>query len=93
MLEQGHVVEPGTAADAAQGFNAGEVIIGHVSNSSPDHPLIHLPPVFGIDMSVTMASNDSGAARKAATRWGFPGVPHTPCGYPSPSRRLNWPAS
>ena len=28
-------------------------IIGHVSNSSLDHPLIHLPPVFGIDLSVT----------------------------------------
>jgi len=41
------------AAEAAQkGFNAGEVIIGHVSNGT-EHPLIHLPPVFGIDMSVT----------------------------------------
>ena len=38
---------------AGEGFNAGEVIIGHVANSSLDHPLIHLPPVFGIDMSVT----------------------------------------
>ena len=34
-------------------FNAGEVIIEHVSNSSIDHPLIHLPNVFGIDFSVT----------------------------------------
>src|SRR5688572_18137206 len=46
------------AADAAhgaasEGFNAGETIIGHVANSSLDHPLIHLPKVFGIDMSVT----------------------------------------
>ena len=41
------------AEQAAEGFNAGEVIIGHVSNSSHDHPLIHLPTVFGIDMSVT----------------------------------------
>lgn len=41
------------AAGAAEGFNAGEVIIGHVSNSSLDHPLIHLPTVFGIDFSVT----------------------------------------
>jgi F-type H+-transporting ATPase subunit a len=37
----------------AEGFNAGEVIIEHVSNTSLDHPLIHLPTVFGIDMSVT----------------------------------------
>lgn len=28
-------------------------IIGHVANSSPDHPLIHLPTVFGIDLSVS----------------------------------------
>ena len=28
-------------------------IIGHVANSSPDHPLIHLPPLFGIDLSVS----------------------------------------
>ena len=31
----------------------GDNIIHHVSNSSLDHPLIHLPPVFGIDISVT----------------------------------------
>jgi F-type H+-transporting ATPase subunit a len=42
---------PETAA--GEGFNAGEVIIGHVSNSGLDHPLIHLPKVLGIDMSVT----------------------------------------
>ena len=34
-------------------FNAGETIIEHVSNSSLDHPLIHLPKMFGIDFSVT----------------------------------------
>jgi F-type H+-transporting ATPase subunit a len=28
-------------------------IIGHVANSPADHPLIHLPPVFGIDLSVS----------------------------------------
>ena len=28
-------------------------IIGHVANSPPDHPLIHLPAVFGIDLSVS----------------------------------------
>ena len=31
----------------------GDNIIHHVSNSPIDHPLIHLPKVFGIDMSVT----------------------------------------
>jgi F-type H+-transporting ATPase subunit a len=34
-------------------LDIGKVIIDHVSNSSPDHPLIHLPPVFGIDLSVS----------------------------------------
>jgi F-type H+-transporting ATPase subunit a len=38
---------------AAEKFKAGEVIIEHVSNSGIDHPLIHLPTVFGIDFSVT----------------------------------------
>jgi F-type H+-transporting ATPase subunit a len=38
---------------AAEAFNAGKVIIEHVSNSSLEHPLIHLPTVFGIDFSVT----------------------------------------
>jgi F-type H+-transporting ATPase subunit a len=38
---------------AAEKFNAGEVIIEHVSNSSVDHPLIHLPKILGIDFSVT----------------------------------------
>lgn len=38
---------------AAEGFNAGEVIIEHVANSSLDHPLIHLPTIAGIDFSVT----------------------------------------
>ena len=41
------------ASPAAEKFKAGEVIIEHVSNSGIDHPLIHLPKVFGIDMSVT----------------------------------------
>jgi F-type H+-transporting ATPase subunit a len=43
-----------TAAEGARkGFDAGEVIIEHVSNTSVGDPLIHLPKVFGIDMSVT----------------------------------------
>jgi len=39
--------------EAAEGFNAGEVIIEHVANSGLDHPLIHLPHLGPIDMSVT----------------------------------------
>ena len=38
---------------AEKGPNIGQTIVEHVSNSSLDHPLIHLPKVFGIDMSVT----------------------------------------
>jgi F-type H+-transporting ATPase subunit a len=41
------------AEQATEGFNAGEVIIEHVSNSSIDHPLIHLPTIMGINFSVT----------------------------------------
>jgi F-type H+-transporting ATPase subunit a len=42
------------AAEAAgEKFNAGKVIIEHVSNSSHDHPLLHLPRILGIDFSVT----------------------------------------
>ena len=40
-------------SEAPEAFNAGETIIEHISNSSLDHPLIHLPKVLGIDMSVT----------------------------------------
>src|SRR5690348_4265393 len=38
---------------ASAPFNAGELIVGHVSNTPHDHPLIALPHVFGIDLSVT----------------------------------------
>ena len=41
------------ATQAAEKFNAGKVIIEHVSNSRIEHPLIHLPKVLGIDLSVT----------------------------------------
>jgi len=51
MLAQEHVQH--AATEVAEKFRAGEVIIEHVSNSGIDHPLIHLPPVFGIDFSVT----------------------------------------
>jgi F-type H+-transporting ATPase subunit a len=39
------------AEAASEAFNAGEVIIGHVANGQ--HPIIHLPTVFGVDLSVT----------------------------------------
>ncbi len=45
-------VQEHAAAEAGK-FNVGETIIEHVSNSGLDHPLIHLPKVFGIDLSVT----------------------------------------
>ena len=53
MLEQAQVPDPHATAAAAEKFDPGTTIIGHVSNSSLDHPLIHLPPIFGIDLSVT----------------------------------------
>src|SRR5712692_9287435 len=40
------------ALGAAEKFNAGQTIIEHVSNNA-QHPIIHLPKVFGIDFSVT----------------------------------------
>jgi len=39
--------------EAHKGFNAGETIIEHVSNSPHTLPLIELPHIFGIDFSVT----------------------------------------
>jgi F-type H+-transporting ATPase subunit a len=48
---QEHVQEHAAAAEGP--FNAGQVIIEHVSNSSLEHPLFHLPTLFGIDFSVT----------------------------------------
>src|SRR5438034_4584930 len=54
MLSLQPPVEPSQAAEGAKGgFNAGETIMEHVSNTSVDHPVIHLPRVFGVDMSVT----------------------------------------
>ena len=41
------------ATEVHKGFNAGETIIEHVSNSGHDHPLVALPRVLGIDFSVT----------------------------------------
>jgi F-type H+-transporting ATPase subunit a len=55
MLQPEHVEEHAEPAahGASEAFNAGETIIGHVANSSIDHPLIHLPTIGGIDFSVT----------------------------------------
>jgi F-type H+-transporting ATPase subunit a len=50
MLQE-HVQEQ--LEHAAERFNAGDVIIEHVSNSSVDHPLLHLPTIMGINFSVT----------------------------------------
>lgn len=50
MIEQAHGA-PQAGHAAAEKFNAGETIIGHVANS--EHPLIHIHPIFGIDFSVT----------------------------------------
>ncbi|MBI3493822.1 MAG: F0F1 ATP synthase subunit A [Acidobacteria bacterium] len=52
MLVQ-EAVQEHLATDAAEKFNAGKVIIEHVSNSGLDHPLLRLPHVLGIDFSVT----------------------------------------
>lgn len=48
MTLQEHV-----AAGHGESFDAGETIIEHVANSGLDHPLIQLPTVGGIDLSVT----------------------------------------
>ncbi len=54
-VEHAEPAEPAEHAveHAEEGFDAGEVIIGHVANGGFDHPIIHLPTVFGIDFSVT----------------------------------------
>src|SRR5260221_14627699 len=46
------IQQPEHAAEAAaEKFNAGKVIIEHVSNG--EHPIFHLPKLMGIDFSVT----------------------------------------
>jgi F-type H+-transporting ATPase subunit a len=52
MLAQ-EAVQQGLATEAAGKFNPGETIIEHISNSGIDHPLIRLPRIAGIDLSVT----------------------------------------
>lgn len=41
------------AEQATHGFDPSEVIIGHLANSDLEHPILHLPTIMGIDMSVT----------------------------------------
>ena len=53
MTQMEAQVEEHAAEAVGEGFNAGEVIIEHVANSSLEHPLIHLPTLAGIDFSVT----------------------------------------
>jgi len=36
-----------------EGFNAGATIIEHVSNTSPSDAIVHLPRIYGVDMSIT----------------------------------------
>ncbi|MGH9309214.1 MAG: hypothetical protein ACRD1U_07565, partial [Vicinamibacterales bacterium] len=48
-----HAQQEHAPAGHAESFDAGKVIIEHVSNSSLDHPLIKLPTILGIDFSVT----------------------------------------
>jgi F-type H+-transporting ATPase subunit a len=45
--------QPEHIEHAAEGFDAGETIIGHVANGGFEHPIVHLPHMFGIDFSVT----------------------------------------
>lgn len=54
MFGQEHVEAASEhATAAAEKFDAGKIIIEHVSNSSLEHPLVHLPTIMGIDFSVT----------------------------------------
>ena len=53
MMQIDPQVQEGAAEAAAEGFNAGEVIIEHVANSGLEHPLIHLPTIGGVNFSVT----------------------------------------
>jgi F-type H+-transporting ATPase subunit a len=50
VQEQGAAVEH--AATENEAFQAGETIIHHIANTA-QHPVIHLPRVFGIDFSIS----------------------------------------
>jgi F-type H+-transporting ATPase subunit a len=47
-----NVAGAGQAASTKEGFDVGEKIIQHVANNA-DHPVIHLPALFGIDFSIS----------------------------------------
>ena len=49
----GHGADAGHGGHGDEAFNAGEMIVEHIANSPIDHPLVHLPPFFGIDFSIT----------------------------------------
>jgi F-type H+-transporting ATPase subunit a len=53
MMFVQEAVQDHVTTQAAEKFDAGKVIIEHVSNSAIGQPLIHLPKVLGIDFSVT----------------------------------------
>ena len=53
MAQLEEQVQEQATAGAAEAFDAGRVIIEHVANSSREHPLLHLPTIAGIDLSVT----------------------------------------
>jgi F-type H+-transporting ATPase subunit a len=53
LQELATVPEHAASQAEPEKFDAGRTIIEHVSNSSPDHPLLQLPTIFGIDLSVT----------------------------------------
>ena len=42
-----------TEQGAEHAFDAGEVIIGHIANSAPEHPILYLPAIAGIDFSIS----------------------------------------
>ena len=52
VQEIAHQAEHAAPETHGEAFDAGKVIIEHVSNAT-EHPLIHLPRILGIDFSVT----------------------------------------
>ena len=49
---QDHGAAAAHAASEGEAFNAGETIIHHIANNA-EHPIVHLPKIFGIDFSIT----------------------------------------
>lgn len=49
---QDHGAAAAHASSEGEAFNAGETIIHHIANNA-EHPIIHLPKIFGIDFSIT----------------------------------------